>query len=831
MFNNKFFIGLFAFIILLLYPHQILLPQGPPGYILCAEEGDTFHLPARSDVAYGVDGHYAFLYNRIGVIVFNNETFGDPYPGYHKYGYYKLVDVEKAKAKFREALYILRKHLYGDTILTPTEINEQTEIATNNMFSVAEDDTILKEAFDFIDYYEATQGPLFINNKTKNYFPNTPGAEDGYEFERAVFAIQQGIFDNAYTLENIVKFKTILEGKKFLTSNYFPGPVTSIVNSDTTYLVKINASMPTDWGKRTAFSQTNVRRPTGYYLPPGYIGTVIVPETMVNKGFKILVGAHTHDKTNRPYVKRFYRVSQSFDIIDTITQVANPFGGGIYIIVPYQANLGLVDIKLKNVVPSPFYTKKTFAQTSLNEWLNVQRKHGAPWADFETDKFMMQVPTSWIYNYPDPETLMDNWDKCMDAVSELFGYPLIRNNYILYLQVDVDLMYGCYGIGYPQVNNIYNPNDIEDGNKNHWLLHPEPKFPEYNFGEVEFHELGHAHLFSKFEGETEAAVNILAVAIWNKKFNVDIDTAFGMSMDGRIMMNRDNSAISWMVTPNFRAGKPMDISNTTKDEVRYQHRGYGKYIEIAALFGWDVLSKFYYQENIDYMNNIKSDELNETDSRIFRLSKKAGVDLRPLIHFWGVHPKDFEALKDSIEANNLKPSQLIYDRLMHYKSIIPMNNEQFRNYASILYPNGITPGESPDYGEGWFYIWLPQYNESHGDSAVSALQYIIDLYFPNGRPDDSLAYIKQTQTLSDEDLSIYPNPTSDIVEISFSNEKPIEFISIFNTLGKELKRFEADELLYKNTLNFSMKEYPTGLYYCVLVSKGNRIAKPFVLLK
>ena len=188
-----------------------------------------------------------------------------------------------------------------------------------------------------------------------------------------------------------------------------------------------------------------------------------------------------------------------------------------------------------------------------------------------------------------------------------------------------------------------------------------------------------------------------------------------------------------MVTHNFRIGNPMDISNTTKDEVRYQHRGYGKYVEIAALFGWGALESYYHQVNLDYVNGVPPGPLGEIDDRMLKLSIAAGADLRPLIHFWGVHPQDSAALAQAINSNNLQPSPLIFNRLMHYKSIIPMDNAQFNQHALVFFNGPVPPGGNPDYGNGWYNVWLPLYNNSHGDSAVVALQKIIDTYFPDGR--------------------------------------------------------------------------------------------------
>ena len=709
---------------------DILHAQGPPGYTYCADENSMFTLPDVSHVAYGANGNFNYRYFQSGTITFNNGTFGDPAPGVPKKGYYKIVDRTEAIGKLAWGIRAIKDHLTDTQPLSPAEINAVSDTIQSSIFVLGDSLPVMLEAFDLVAYYETTFGPLFMNAASQGGFPNQFGALDGRELVRAVYRIQQGIHDHVYTAERIAKYLNVLDGRSFMTANFFPGACPAPPVPDSTYTVKINGSMPTEWGKRTAWSSTPARRPTGYYLAPGTVGIVKVPAEMVGQGFRILVGAHTFDHGNRPQVRRFHRVTNSFPITDTLTQIINPFGGGIYIITPYEADLGVVDVQLTNVVPAPFFSFKSFDKTTLQEWLDVQRTNPAPWADFESDKFMMQVPRSWIYNYADPVTLMQDWDNRMDIVSMLLGHPLVRNNTILYLQVDLDIMYGVYGIGNPQINNTYNPLANENGYKIHWFLRPGD-----SFWETEFHEMGHAQLFSKFPGETEAAVNVPAAAIYNRLYGMDIDTALGESFDNKPYITRDQAALNWMVTPNFRAGNPMDISNTTKDEVRYQQRGYAKYIEMAALFGWEVIDSFYRQEHLDYMNQVPDDGLDLIDSRIIRFSHIAGADLRPLIHFWGVHPKDSATLRTLIEAGDLQPSKLICDRLTHYQSIIPRNNAEFAEHANAFFGGSVPPGGHPDYGSGWYNIWLPLYDESHGALAVQAMQDIIDLYFPGGCPD------------------------------------------------------------------------------------------------
>jgi hypothetical protein len=63
--------------------------------------------------------------------------------------------------------------------------------------------------------------------------------------------------------------------------------------------------------------------------------------------------------------------------------------------------------------------------------------------------------------------------------------------------------------------------------------------------------VGHAHLFTKFKGEVEAVVNLRYVAVLNRRFGVDLDTAFGRSFN-KEYISLDQAAVMWMVTENFR---------------------------------------------------------------------------------------------------------------------------------------------------------------------------------------------------------------------------------------------------------------------------------------
>ena len=635
---------------------------------------------------------------------------------------------QDSTARLSSALDQLQAHIDGTAPLAGPELQQIGELIAREGKQLASGADMLRRAFEVVEAYETKSGPLFLNPRTWNGFPRRPTR--GLELDRAMFELQQALLDHAYTPDNLLKYQSVLKGVAFLTSAYFPGAVPAKPDPNRAYRVKVNASQPTPWGSPVMYDEDPARRPTGCYLVPGSIGEVTVPPALVGKGFAVRVGAHSWDLKHKPNIKRLDRVSLVFPIEAPTTLIANPLGGGIYIEVPPKANAGLVEVTIRNVVRSPFFSARSFDKTSLAKWRNVERHHPGPWADFETDKFMMQVPTSWIYRYDDPARLMRDWDKALDVVSTLFGRPKVRSKSVLYLQVDVVLRGDAFYPGYPQSNFMYDPHKPEDGHSDHWLL----RGPQSD-GATIFHELGHAQLFTKFRGEVEAVVNLPYVAVLNKAFGVPLDEAFGRSFHNP-NISLDQAAIMWMVTQNFRDGKPMDISNSERNEVRYQHRGYAKYVEIANLFGWKTLEKFWRTYQLDFLKGVQPEDRNAdpTDGRILRLSQQAGCDLTPLIHFWGVQPDNPAELRAAIAKHGLRPSAKVYDRLMHYMTLIPMSREEFARHAAVIYPRGIRPGQNPNFGEGWYYVWLQKYDRSHGEAAKAALQKIIDTYFPNGRP-------------------------------------------------------------------------------------------------
>lgn len=619
------------------------------------------------------------------------------------------------------AFAALRNHINGVAILTAAQINTQAATIRSNAAKLGTNATIIADALSLVTLYETKKGALFVVAPTRGGYLR---ADTGYELPNAMLTLEQRILDNTFTATSLAANETLLRNWKIGSSAHFPGSVAPPADATASRSVTINASQPKVWGAPVEFYDYDARRPTGSYLAPGSIGIVTVPAALVNKGFKVRVGAHSWDLTAKTRIERIDRISRVYNITSTTTKIANPFGGGIYIEVPYLANAGLVSVQITNAVRSPFFSSTSFHRTTLSEWQDTERTYPGPWADFESDRFMMQVPRSWIYAFADPVSLMADWDKAMDAVSDLMGLLLVRPKTVMYAQVDVILRANVYAPGYPSVNDAYDPYAATNGNKIHYLL-TGPQDSPWSI----LHELGHSQTFTKFTGEVESAVNLLYVAVLNRKFGKTLDQAFGASIGApsdTSTINLRYVSLEWTLKNVFRTGNKTMLTA----DMSYEHKGYAKYVEIANLFGWDAVGDFWKSVNVDFENGITYPLTNSdpTDSRIVRMSKAARVDLRPLLHFWGVPPLNATNVRNSINAAALPPSGAIYRRLKYYQSVVPTTQSGYNTFYYAIDGSGADTEIKALHTNS-------TYTTAIADSAKAAIQGIIDLYFPNGDPD------------------------------------------------------------------------------------------------
>ena len=670
-----------------------------------------------------------------------------------------ITEVSTQTALFISALNTTKAHINGGTQLNASQLVALNSTLNDNISALESDRDSIINAIETVALYENQHGGIFTRGTTtEGGFSKTAS---GFELENLVIDLMQGLVDYSYSRANIRFYPNVFRNKLFQTADFFPGSVDASFN--TSHEVRVNGTnMPTK-GTRNIYVTQDARRPTGTYLAPGSIATIVVPNSLVNRGVSILIGGHVHDfstgSSEKSDYRRMDRITTSFEIDNPIMTVANPLGGAIFLNIPYEQDHGVVDISIHNAVSMPYFARTVANHTSLTDWVNTIRHYPAPWAIIESDKFMYETASISMGYYDDPESTLRDWDAALDAVSELYARESPRSKTMLYIQSDRSPRTPSFSPGYPQSHSSYNPLTATPSQTP--LTNPflaGPKDAPGTTLPIITHELGHSERNHLFRNELEASVMVPWIAIQNRKFGLNLDDAMVWSFHTQ-HLNIDQSAILWAVTEQFRNNENMP--NTS------HFYNWGKWPEIARLHGWDAIEGFYQllsdeaDKGINYWFHANNRE--EQDRMIMQIVKGSGIDLTPLLHFWGIVPYNLESVKAQISAESgIEKSRPIYDQLLRYRDMIPVNNSQFRTFALATGVGGGTTadnivnyfGTRNNWGDGFYQRWWDNYTDQEGSAAIAQIDFIIDTYFPDGRPADALEIVVAT-VYENSDLSGY----------------------------------------------------------------------------
>jgi hypothetical protein len=660
------------------------------------------------------------------------------YSGSNNIGSYAstIVNCSDSCVLVLNALNDLQDHINATITLTPVELTLIKNIFTlfPGCLAISESNILLSKSV--VADYDNLFGALFTTPGTQNGFSKDPAIAPGMELERAMIGLQQGIFDEVFTSGVYGNYPQHLDGWKYGACTTFPGFVAPPADSTIGVSVPIRANFEDPDGMNPYYDingdgTDHALRPTGLYLSPGSVATVTVPNSLVGQDYWIRVGSHDWDLTNRDMFLRFDRISKKFLINSNTIEVFNPLGGAISILVPYGADDDIVQVTVNNGVEAPFFSLKSFYETTD---FNAELSKPGPWAVFETDNVMFTIPKHSIVpgQYDLMQSMLD-WEEAVRGVNSILARQIIPDKHNMYMIADVDIRVGVYSIGYPMSNTPLNYTDVPG--PAYFINGPGPD------DETNFHETGHALAISQFAGEEEALVNFPYIMAMNYGLGEDLNVAVNYSFVPNTF-DIDKTATHRMVSNSF--GSARIILNSTTNEVRYQHRGYGHYFEIVNMLGWCPLRNFWKQESIDFENGIDhgiNDQ--DNDGRILRMSVAAQADLRPLFHVFGILPQDSIALQDTLTQSGVLPSLTIYNRLQNYFNLIPADNAAFVNYALSVYPNLYTEGPTadPDYGVGWHYLKSLTYNSGEAQNRANILQSILNIYYPNGQPTGGNTYL------------------------------------------------------------------------------------------
>jgi hypothetical protein len=583
----------------------------------------------------------------------------------------------------RSSLGAMKDYVNGLSSLTvaerTTHLNSIRQNYLNNHSLVA------TQVFEYINAYEANNPPVYQNRQVVAVASMLP------ETQLLIF-LQQSVFDNQYTLSNVAA----LQGIKYEFADIFPGTVKATAPRVSNATVAINGSNSHNPpGIRAAGHTFPAKRPTGYYAAPGEIITITIPNSAINAGLQVQIGAHDDDHSRVWASNRFLRITKKFPLTTTTTQIISPFGGGIYIIVPLNTSLGWQNITISGAVKSPYFRYIPGRETSPSTWAAELSARQVEWADIESENYMMTLPTIHFtaIGLTDPSNLMTQWDKIVNGFDYVGGRSLGSRKRSEYFTIDSRLPNdGAFGVGYPQVTG----NELAPyGNTGGDNLYP-TRVLQPNFWSVMgsigivFHEMGHMQLHPSLWGEGESNIHMPAMYIYNQVYGLSMDEAYKWSIAYGEAYEFNQAAIDWMVASNFRNNIDMgcdpDMPGWACNESQYQYRGHAKYANMVKLHGWKTIfdmnkvfddiwtSRAVTPQNWSGNYGVSKDAVLEA------ASVNSGINMAPLFHFWGHAPS--ESLKSKLVS--LYSSPKIFGELINYYKLIPANQAAFLPWKDFL---------------------------------------------------------------------------------------------------------------------------------------------------
>lgn len=612
-------------------------------------------------------------------------------------------------------LLALIDHMNGAEAYSNSQLDSMQTVFVSNW-----DDDVFDEKnptiISYIETFAETEGYVF----TQKFRSESP--EDFDPLRAIQFQLEQWILDNQYTASTV----SDMEGLMFADHELMPGEVSSSAERLSGATFTVDGNYQTNPGFYLN-QEDYVRRPTGYFVPAGELVEVTVPDEAIGKGLSLYVGAHRKNlQEGWSEFRRFPRISTTFPLETKTITVANPFGGGIYITVPDGSLLGDLNFNVSGAVKAPFYSTKEGYENSLTDFISAIQSQEVPYVDVESDNFMMTISNGMASQMNDPDSILTIWDQSFDAINIALGRPekRFRSEYLIQdrqTHVPFTAAPAAYPMSlevyaYPYESIIQQPIDVERGRS--WYNGP----IQNTFNYIIFHEYGHLHNIPTLSNEQETNVHIPAVAAYSQVMGESIDSAFVYALSQRL--NLEQATFDWIFTSNFINGErigPESPWNNPWDQLLYQSRGLVKLVDIAKMYGWEALgniNRYFYEYRL---NNPNWDPYGLQDDEFIRAASEVmGFNMAPHFEFHGIIPSQ----QLVAELSTMDVSNVIKDRILHYRFSVPANADEF----NAVY-NRVVPKISQEFHVPRWDAWKNEYDEQYAEDVINRIDAILSKYY------------------------------------------------------------------------------------------------------
>lgn len=350
---------------------------------------------------------------------------------------------------------------------------------------------------------------------------------------------------------------------------------------------------------------------TGLYAAPGEAITVESPEGVELHKLKLRIGCHKDRLRKEPF-KRPQVITSVTPLKPGTTTHSNPYGGLVYIEVPKGADVAGLAFTISGAVEAPHYIH---GQTTPAEWRSI-RQHPGPWAELESDRVVLSIPSEHIRTLEDPAAVMEFWNEVLDAQADLAAIPRERSRperIVPDIQISAGFMHSGYPvmIHLPQAKHMVDLNALRSnkGGKN-WGY---------------FHELGHNHQSRQwtFQGTGEVTCNLFSL--------YTIEQVCGGRNPHRAMESGKRAA---------RLGKYLADGADFEVWKKDPFLALTMYVQLQEAFGWEPFIALFADYQAHPIPNEKK-KRRPADDRVrdewmVRFSNQVGRNLGPFFETWGV---------------------------------------------------------------------------------------------------------------------------------------------------------------------------------------------------
>jgi len=346
---------------------------------------------------------------------------------------------------------------------------------------------------------------------------------------------------------------------------------------------------------------------TGLYAVAGK--PVRVHTDRPDAGLRLRIGAHSDTLWHLDDWKRAPEISLSIPVTKTDAEVTSAFGGLVYVEAPAKSTASHAAVRIEGAVAAPRYVH---GKTTPEEWRKVREAPG-PWAELESSKIVLTVPSQFVRTLDDPKSLMDFWDRVSDACADFAAIPRTRTSAERFV-ADVQISAGYMHAGYPIMTHL----DAAPRMVDLAYLTDTEKGGDWGM----FHEIGHNHQESDwtFDGTGEVTNNLFTLYI--------IETVVGKKPGHGVRFTDDQIIETFRAHRSARA--PFDKWKSDP------FLALTMYIQLQQAFGWEPFKKVFAEYRQLPQSERPKNDAEKRDQWMVRFSRAVGKDLGPFFVAWGV---------------------------------------------------------------------------------------------------------------------------------------------------------------------------------------------------